>query len=126
MAEIVVVFDFDKTIIDLDSDNWVVDEFCATDIFNELVPTMSRNNVMDTMIKEIHARGKTMIVSDAKLVFVETILKHSGIRDFFLEINTNPSYIDDEGKLRIRPYNNFDHKGNNPCPPNMCKGLIIE
>ncbi|KAM3217629.1 inorganic pyrophosphatase 1-like [Capsicum annuum] len=157
MAEIVVVFDFDKTIIDLDSDNWVVDEFGASDMFDQLVPTMPWNTVMDTMMKEIHARGKTMqdieqvlkrapvipwvvpaikaahalgcdlkIVSDANLFFVETILEHSGIKDCFSEINTNPSYVDDEGKLRIRPYHDFDHKCNNPCPPNMCKGLVIE
>ncbi|PHT32341.1 Inorganic pyrophosphatase 1 [Capsicum baccatum] len=36
------------------------------------------------------------------------------------------SYVDDEEKLRIRPYHDFDHKCNNPFPPNMCKGLIIE
>ncbi|PHU18214.1 Inorganic pyrophosphatase 1 [Capsicum chinense] len=157
MVEIVVIFDFDKTIIDLDNDNWVVDEFYATDIFDQLVPTMSWNTVMDKIMKEIHARGKTMqdigevlkralvipgvvpaikeayalgcdlrIVSDANLFFVKTILKHSGIKDWFSEINTNPSYVDDEGKLRIRSYHNFDHKCDNPCPPNMCKGLVIE
>ncbi|KAF3617226.1 Inorganic pyrophosphatase 1, partial [Capsicum annuum] len=157
MMEIVVVFDFNKTIIDLDSDNWVVDEFVATDLFNQLVPTMLWNTVMDTMIKEIHVRGKTIhdteevmkrahvisgvvptikvahvlgcdlrIVQNANLFFVETILKHSEIKDCFSKINTNPSYIDDEGKLRIRPYHNFDHKCNNPCPPNVCKVLVIE
>jgi len=46
MAGIVVVFDFDKTIIDLDSDNWVVDELGATDLFNQLLPTMPWNSVM--------------------------------------------------------------------------------
>ena len=46
MAGIVVVFDFDKTIIDLDSDNWVVDELGATDLFNELLPTMPWNSLM--------------------------------------------------------------------------------
>lgn len=46
MAEIVVIFDFDKTIIDLDSDNWVVDELGATDLFNQLLPTMPWNSVM--------------------------------------------------------------------------------
>lgn len=46
MAGIVVVFDFDKTIIDLDSDNWVVDELGATNLFNQLLPTMPWNSVM--------------------------------------------------------------------------------
>lgn len=46
MAGIVVIFDFDKTIIDLDSDNWVIDELGATDLFNQLLPTMPWNSVM--------------------------------------------------------------------------------
>ncbi|KAF3613020.1 Inorganic pyrophosphatase 1 [Capsicum annuum] len=106
---------------------------------------------MDTMMKEIHARGKIMqgikevlkwvpviprvvpaikeayalgydlrIVSDANLFFVETILKHSGINDCFSKINTNPSYVDDEGKLRISPYYDFDHKCNNSCVLQTC------
>ena len=43
---IVVVFDFDKTIIDVDSDNWVVDGLGFTDLFNQLLPTMPWNTLM--------------------------------------------------------------------------------
>lgn len=43
---IVIVFDFDKTIIDVDSDNWVVDELGFTDSFNQLLPTMPWNSLM--------------------------------------------------------------------------------
>lgn len=46
MTEIMVIFDFDKTIIDIDSDNWVVDELGATDLFNQLLPTMPWNSMM--------------------------------------------------------------------------------
>jgi hypothetical protein len=46
MAGIVAVFDFDKTIIDCDSDNWVVDELGAADLFNDLLPTMPWNSLM--------------------------------------------------------------------------------
>uniref|UniRef100_A0A0V0GJS5 Putative ovule protein n=1 Tax=Solanum chacoense TaxID=4108 RepID=A0A0V0GJS5_SOLCH len=60
MAGIVVVFDFDKTIIDLDSDNWVIDELGATDFFNRLLPTMPWNSLMDRMMKELHDQGKTI------------------------------------------------------------------
>ncbi|KAJ4831191.1 hypothetical protein Tsubulata_039517 [Turnera subulata] len=161
MAEkIVVVFDFDKTIIDVDSDNWVVDELGFTDLFNQLLPTMPWNSLMDTMMREIHAQGKTIedveevlkripihprvvpaiksayalgcelrIVSDANLFFIETILKHLGLRDYFSEINTNPGYVDEEGRLRISPYHDFTkspHGCGGLCPPNMCKGLVIE
>lgn len=46
MAGIIVLFDFDKTIVECDSDNWVVDELGATDLFNELLPTMTWNSLM--------------------------------------------------------------------------------
>uniref|UniRef100_A0A5B6YPZ4 Putative inorganic pyrophosphatase 2 n=1 Tax=Davidia involucrata TaxID=16924 RepID=A0A5B6YPZ4_DAVIN len=159
MAGIVVVFDFDKTIIDLDSDNWVIDELGATELFNQLIPTMPWNSLMDRMMEELHAQGKTIediaevlkrvpihprivpaikaahalgcdlrIVSDANHFFIETILNHLGLRNCFSEINTNPSFVDEEGRLRISPCHDFHSSphGCNLCPPNMCKGLIIE
>ncbi|PIA64362.1 hypothetical protein AQUCO_00100086v1 [Aquilegia coerulea] len=160
MAGIVVVFDFDKTIVDCDSDNWVVDELGATELFNELLPTMSWNTLMDTMLKELHSQGRTIedmaetlksapihpkaisaiksayalgcdlrIVSDANVFFIETILKHHGLIDCFSEINTNPSVVDDEGRLRILPYHDFKTcppHGCDLCPSNLCKGLVIE
>jgi len=154
-----VVFDFDKTIIDCDSDNWVVDELGATDLFNELLPTMPWNSLMDKMMMELHSQGRTIadiedslkkapldpkfissvhsahalgcelrIVSDANLFFIETILKHHGLINYFSEINTNPGYVDETGRLRISPYHDFNScsHGCDLCPPNMCKGIIIE
>ncbi|KVI05877.1 HAD-like domain-containing protein [Cynara cardunculus var. scolymus] len=123
MSGIVVIFDFDKTIIDIDSDNWVVDELGATDLFNQLLPTMPWNSLMDRMMEELHLQGTTMadieqvlnrvpihprivpavkaayalgcdlrVVSDANVFYIETILKHLGIRECFSEINTNPGF----------------------------------
>ncbi|KDP40798.1 hypothetical protein JCGZ_24797 [Jatropha curcas] len=159
MAGIVVIFDFDKTIIDVDSDNWVIDELGFTDLFNQLLPTMPWNSLMDKMMKELHSQGKTIedivqvlkrvpihprivpaiksahalgcelrIVSDANMFFIETILEHLGVRDCFSEINTNPGYVDEEGRLRIFPYHDFTQSshGCSRCPPNMCKALILE
>ncbi|KAF5201005.1 Thiamine phosphate phosphatase-like protein [Thalictrum thalictroides] len=158
MAGIVVVFDFDKTIIDCDSDNWVVDDLGATDLFNDLLPTMPWNTLMDKMMKELHSQGRTIeeiveclhraplipqiistiksahalgcelrILSDANLFFIETILKHHGLMDYFSEINTNPGFVD-EGRLKIFPYHDFisSSHGCDLCPPNMCKGLVFE
>lgn len=161
MAGIMVVFDFDKTIIDLDSDNWVLDELGFTDLFNQLLPTMPWNPLMDKMMKEVHAQGKTIedvkevlrrvpihprivptiravhalgcelrIVSDANMFFIETILDHLGITDCFTEINSNPGNVDEEGRLRISPYVDYNTSPHGCslgiCPPNMCKGMIIE
>ncbi|MED6156163.1 hypothetical protein PIB30_012180 [Stylosanthes scabra] len=159
MSGIIVVFDFDKTIVDCDSDNWVIDELGFTDLFNQLLPTMPWNTLMDKLMLEMHAQGKTIeeikevlhripihprvipaikaahalgcelrIVSDANMFFIETILEHLGIKEYFSEINTNPGYVNEEGRLRILPYHDFNKASHGCplCPPNMCKGLIIE
>ncbi|KAJ8439012.1 hypothetical protein Cgig2_028458 [Carnegiea gigantea] len=159
MAGILVVFDFDKTIIDCDSDNWVIDELGFTELFNRLLPTMPWNTLMDTMMREMHAQGVKIdqivevlkrvpihprivpaikaahdarcdlrVVSDANQFFIETILNHLGVRDCFKEINTNPGFVDEEGRLRTLPFHDFKKSphGCNRCPPNMCKGLVIE
>ncbi|XP_022721515.1 inorganic pyrophosphatase 2-like isoform X2 [Durio zibethinus] len=81
-------------------------------------------------IKSAHALGCDLkIVSDANVFFIETILDHHGLRECFSEINTNPSFIDEEGRLRIFPHHDFTkspHGCHHPCPPNMCKGIVIE
>ncbi|KAJ6823016.1 inorganic pyrophosphatase 1-like [Iris pallida] len=160
MAGIVVVFDFDLTILDVDSDNWVIDECGATELFESLLPTTPWNSLMDRMMRDIHSKGRTIedigeclkrapldphiieaiksahalgcdlrVVSDANRFFIEMILKHHGFLDCFSEINTNPSYVDEEGRLRILPFHDDATKpshGCSLCPPNMCKGAIIE
>ncbi|KAE9585908.1 putative hydrolase [Lupinus albus] len=159
MAAIIVIFDFDSTIIECDSDNWVLDEFGLTEKFYKLLPTMPWNPLMDKMMSELHSQGKTIedivqvlhqtpihpsivpaieaayslgcelkIVSDANIFFIETILKHHGVWNCFSEVTANPSYVTEEGRLKICPYHDYLHSshGCNLCPPNMCKGLVIE
>ncbi|XP_027342897.1 inorganic pyrophosphatase 2-like [Abrus precatorius] len=159
MAGMVVIFDFDSTIIECDSDNWVLDEFGLTEEFYQLLPSMPWNPLMDRMMNELHSQGKTIenivqvlnrtpmhphivpaikaayslgcelkIVSDANIFFIETILKYHGVRNCFSEVIANPSYVDEEGRLRICPYHDYlkSSHGCNLCPPNMCKGLVIE
>lgn len=158
MADVVVVFDFDKTIIDCDSDNWVIDELGGTQIFDELLKTMPWNSAVDTVMRELHSKGRTIedvkeslrkaplpantisaiksayalgcelrIVSDANRFFIETVLEHHGLINYFSEIGTNPSCVD-EGRLRIFPYHDFhtSSHGCSLCPPNMCKSIIVE
>ncbi|KAJ3671090.1 hypothetical protein LUZ60_008516 [Juncus effusus] len=159
MMVAVVVFDFDKTLIECDSDNWVITQFGLSSLFDQLYPSLDWNSLMDRMMSELHARGKSIqdiadclkkipldphaisaiksayslgcdlrVVSDANVFFIETVLKHHGIYDCFTEINSNPTFLDEEGRLRISPF----HGLNSPphscplCPPNMCKGKIIE
>ncbi|TYG68335.1 hypothetical protein ES288_D05G146000v1 [Gossypium darwinii] len=77
-------------------------------------------------IKSAHALGCDLKnVSDANTFFIETILEHHGLKECFLEINTNPGFVDQQGKLRIFPHHDFtksSHGCQHPsCLPNMCK-----
>ncbi|CAL4970519.1 unnamed protein product [Urochloa decumbens] len=54
-----VVFDFDKTIVDCDSDNWVVDALGATRRFDDLLQFLPWNTAIDAMMGELHAAGRT-------------------------------------------------------------------
>ncbi|KAK3439006.1 hypothetical protein EUGRSUZ_C03661 [Eucalyptus grandis] len=53
-----VVFDFDRTLIDGDSDNWVVTEMGLTQLFRELYSTMPWTSLMNRMMVELHTQGK--------------------------------------------------------------------
>ncbi|KAB2029084.1 hypothetical protein ES319_D05G139400v1 [Gossypium barbadense] len=80
-------------------------------------------------IKSAHALGCDLKnVSDANTFFIETILEHHGLKECFLEINTNPGFVDQQGKLRIFPHHDFtksSHGCQHPsCLPNMCKSFL--
>jgi len=163
-AGVVVVFDFDKTIIDCDSDNWVVDALGATRRFDELLLNLPWNSAIDAMMGELHSQGKSIdeiagsmrtaplsphvvaaietahalgcelrILSDANAFFIDAVLAHHGLAGYFSEISTNPAHVDAAGRLRISPYHDFRHGACAThgctlptCPPNMCKGKVME
>ncbi|KAM3301544.1 Inorganic pyrophosphatase 3 [Capsicum baccatum] len=157
-TNVVIVFDFDRTLIDDDSDRWVVHNMGLTHFFNNLRPILPWNALMDRMMEELHSQGKTVeqiaeclkhvplhprtisaiesahdlgcdlkIVSDANQFYIETILKHHRLDRCFSEIITNPTMVDGDGRLRIFPYHDMaSFCGCNLCPPNLCKGLVIE
>ncbi|KAL0558480.1 hypothetical protein IC582_003053 [Cucumis melo] len=158
MAGITIVFDFDRTIIDGDSDNLVVTQMGLTNLFNKLYSSLAWNSLMDTLMVELQSQGRTMrdiakclegaalhpriiaairsahdagcdlrIISDANQFFIETILEHHGVLGCFSTINTNPTFVDGKGRLRISPYHDESSPhGCNLCPSNMCKGLVID
>ncbi|KAH9623951.1 hypothetical protein KSS87_012295 [Heliosperma pusillum] len=153
MGSIVVIFDFDRTIIDGDSDNYVITQMGLTPFFDQHFPILPWNSLMNKMMEELHVQGKTVedigeclkqmpldpqiisaiksahsmgcelrVVSDANQFYIETILKHHGLFDFFAEIITNPTYVDD-GRLNILPYHDLRLSPHecSLCPSNMCK-----
>ncbi|TKY60792.1 Inorganic pyrophosphatase 3 [Spatholobus suberectus] len=159
VAAAVVVFDFDRTIIDDDSDRWIVAEMGLTHLFNQLRQTMPWTSLMDRIMEELHSNGITTdhiaeclkrvplhapvvsaiksaralgcdlrIISDANLFSIRTILEHHGLLGCFSQINTNPAFVDKEGRLRITPFHDSTLSPH-PCPlcpSNMCKGLVID
>ena len=40
--------------------NWLIDELGFTDLFNQLLPTMPWNSLMDRMMMELHSKGVTI------------------------------------------------------------------
>lgn len=52
-----VVFDFDKTIVDCDSDNWVVDALGATRRFDELLRHLPWNHAI------VSASGRVLLAA---------------------------------------------------------------
>ncbi|KAG8376108.1 hypothetical protein BUALT_Bualt09G0029100 [Buddleja alternifolia] len=56
----VIIFDFDRTLIDDDSDRWVITNMGLTQLFNQLLPTLPWNTLMDMMLKELQIQGKTV------------------------------------------------------------------
>jgi pyridoxal phosphate phosphatase PHOSPHO2 len=66
------------------------------------------------------------IISDANIIFIETILKGSKARDFFTEIITNSAYWDEDGRLHVGSYHNSQNPHTCPiCDINLCKGLLF-
>ncbi|XP_076934149.1 thiamine phosphate phosphatase-like protein [Bidens hawaiensis] len=155
----IIVWDFDRTIINGDCDRWVVLEMGLTKLFHQLRTKFSWNQLMDKMMEELHSLGKTIddfitrlncfkmdpqmisairsahdlgcemkVLSNANQFFIETILKNNGIYNCFSEIITNPTAVNEDGRLRIFPYHGVDlpPHGCNFCPANLCKGSVID
>ncbi|KAE7998581.1 hypothetical protein FH972_003112 [Carpinus fangiana] len=80
-------------------------------------------------IKAAHALGCDLrVISDANRFYIETILEHHGVLGCFSVIYTNPSFVDEEGRLRILPFHDSSSSphGCKLCHPHMCKGLVID
>ena len=56
-----VVFDFDKTIVDCDSDNWVVDALGATSRFDELLRHLPWNHAIVSAGRPLLAAHSCML-----------------------------------------------------------------
>ncbi|KAF8331106.1 phosphatase phospho-type [Cantharellus anzutake] len=81
-------------------------------------------------IKENLRIPTTLIcLSNANLVFIETILKDKAFEDIFEEIITNPAEWRDDGALIVKRRVSPDgpqHSCTTGCSANMCKGEELE
>lgn len=156
-AKPIVIFDFDRTLIEEDSDRWIISQMGLTHLYAEFRDKLPWTSLMDMLLGELHSNGITIediteclrkvplhprteavirtaydlgcdlkVVSDANTFYIETILKNHGLYDCFSEIISNQTKVTSEGRLRIFPYHDLvvPH-GCNLCPPNMCKGTVI-
>lgn len=153
-----LIFDFDHSLIDCNSDPWVVDQLGASQLMLSLrllIPSWT--HLMDRMMAELADRGRTIsdiedalrqipvhpamiraikaahswgwesqIISDANAFFIQTILAAHDLDSYFTKIHTNPAQVDEQGVLHIEPYQRPPPHECPLCPPNMCKGLILE
>ena len=66
-----------------------------------------------------------VVISDANMISIKTILEKHNLLDVVKTIHTNPASFDANGQLTVTPYHSHSclqcHRN-----PNMCKGLIIE
>jgi pyridoxal phosphate phosphatase PHOSPHO2 len=92
-----------------------------------------RKMPIDSQIVEAIKSAKSLgcdlkIVSDANQFFIEKILEQHNLLDCFSEIYTNPTSVDENGKLRILPYHSDASVPHicNLCPSNLCKGLVMD
>ncbi|CAM9662140.1 unnamed protein product, partial [Discosporangium mesarthrocarpum] len=74
------------------------------------------------------AGAEQAIVSDANEVFINNVLSHHGLNPLFNQgVHTNGGAFTEDGRLDVHPYCPVDAPhGCNLCPPNMCKGSIVD
>ncbi|KAL0481429.1 pyridoxal phosphate phosphatase PHOSPHO2 [Acrasis kona] len=143
-----VLFDFDHTVIDCNSDTHVPDELVPSikEDFNVLSRTVQWTELMikdclktcpmdPNMIilfkKLVENNHNVHIISDANSIFIETILEHYGVQSCVESIITNPCTITkhDDGTeyLMVTKLCGDNNKHScEQCPVNMCKGEIVE
>ncbi|KAK4381708.1 Inorganic pyrophosphatase 2 [Sesamum angolense] len=110
-GSVVILFDFDRTLIEDDSDRWVITKYGSERIVPP-VPNAYHGTLSWCDLK---------VVSDSNLFYIKTILEHNGVYNCFSEITTNPALVDG-GRLRIFPYHDAaSSHGCDLCPPTYAR-----
>ncbi|XP_017284913.1 probable phosphatase phospho1 isoform X2 [Kryptolebias marmoratus] len=65
---------------------------------------------------------EVVLVSDSNTFFIESWLRHTGVRQVFHRIFSNPATFNRNGQLILRPFHSHDCPR---CPVNMCKQAVV-
>jgi len=154
-GRVLVVWDFDSTLVDVNSEAWVyqrlaphlltqvsaarttggwnslMDQFKALGVTQaSLDATLGATPADPSMLRAVrtaHARGaEQRILSDANSYFISTVLTHHDLAPLFTTIVTNPCRWED-GRLQAAAYVSPTESHGCPlCPPHLCKGAVLD
>ncbi|KAI8971746.1 putative phosphatase-domain-containing protein [Mycotypha africana] len=99
------------------------------DIANNLKEIPFTNEMRRVLLDLKERHIPVILLSDANRFYIDAILTSVGVIDCITEIVTNPSYIDDQGRLRVRrhvPVDAPQHNCPNECAANLCKGQEMD
>ncbi|CDO75352.1 hypothetical protein BN946_scf184966.g20 [Trametes cinnabarina] len=134
-----IVFDFDWSLADQDSDRWVF-EVLAPKLrkkMKELKKEVQWTDLVAQSLKELHDLGATreeiedtlrimpFVSASACSFLIARRGKSKGLENLFDEIITNPAEWDPSGLLKLRRRidpSGPQHDCKVGCSPNMCKG----
>lgn len=72
------------------------------------------------------AGAEQRILSDANDVFIGAVLRARGLAEAFGAVETNRAAHDADGRLRLRPHQTGRPHRCKLCPPNLCKGAVLD
>ncbi|KAF9578796.1 hypothetical protein BGW38_005239, partial [Lunasporangiospora selenospora] len=107
------------------------DEVGSSDVVREALTKVPLDPAMIQVCQLLHSSGWTLaVISDANTVYIDSILKHYGIRDLFSAIITNPAFFDDQDRLQIHRHIPADGPPHGCplgiCSLNICKGQEMD
>ncbi|KAF9957450.1 hypothetical protein BGZ72_001827 [Mortierella alpina] len=122
------VFDFDWTLIEADSDHWVIQQLGGELIKDQedLFGKMQWTDLQDMLLGQLFERGVTK--RDLENTLRQVPMAYE-IDQLFSTVITNPGYFDEQGRLHVSRFHGLDlepHGCTNPCQPNLCKGRELQ
>ncbi|XP_037553551.1 pyridoxal phosphate phosphatase PHOSPHO2 [Nematolebias whitei] len=156
---ILVVLDFDHTVVDDNSDTWVLKCLpgqtlpdCLKNSYRkghwtehmgrvmsyigdqgispervrgvmETIPLTSGMAELLTFISKNKSTIDCIVISDSNSIFIDWILKATGLQEAVDLVFTNPAWFNESGFMEVECYHSHDC---DKCPVNLCKRRVLE